>query len=80
MGKVNTRARVETLRVWLEDVKKGKSKPVTVQLKESSKGTTVTIEGSMKINTLDWPLRSKVTAKDVNVDQITVQLHLTFKK
>ncbi|MCC6703207.1 MAG: YceI family protein [Fluviicola sp.] len=58
----------------------GKSKPVTVQLKESSKGTTVTIDGSMKINTLDWPLRSKVTAKDVNVDQITVQLHLTFKK
>jgi hypothetical protein len=58
----------------------GKSKPVTVQLKESSKGTTVTIEGSMKINTLDWPLRSKVSAKDVNVDQITVQLYSTFKK
>ena len=29
MGKVNTRARVETLRVWLEDVKKGKRQPVT---------------------------------------------------
>jgi hypothetical protein len=29
MGKVNTRARVETLRVWLEDVKKGKKQPVT---------------------------------------------------
>jgi hypothetical protein len=29
MGKVNTGARVETLRVWLEDVKKGKKQPVT---------------------------------------------------
>lgn len=29
MGKVNTRSRVETLRVWLEDVKKGKKQPVT---------------------------------------------------
>jgi hypothetical protein len=29
MGKVNTRSRVETLRVWLEDVKKGKRQPVT---------------------------------------------------
>lgn len=58
----------------------GKSKPVTVLLKESVKGNKVTIDGSMKINTLDWPLRSKVTAKDVNVDQITVQLQLTFKK
>lgn len=28
MGKVNTRVRVETLKAWLEDVKKGKSKPV----------------------------------------------------
>lgn len=58
----------------------GKSNPVTVQLKESSKGTTVTIEGIMKINTLEWPLRSKVSAKDVNVDQITVQLYSTFEK
>jgi hypothetical protein len=58
----------------------GVSKPVSAKLKETSKGTNVILDGSMKINTLDWPLRSKVTAKDVNVDQITVQLHLSFKK
>lgn len=29
MGKVNTRSRVETLRVWLEDVKKGKRQTTT---------------------------------------------------
>lgn len=58
----------------------GVSKPVSVKLKETSKGTNIILDGSMKINTLDWPLRSKVTAKDVNVDQITVQLHLTFKQ
>ena len=29
MGKVNTRSRVETLRVWLEDVRKGKKQLTT---------------------------------------------------
>jgi hypothetical protein len=37
-----------------------------------------TLKGSFTINTLDFPLRDKVTEKDINKDEITINFELNY--
>ena len=53
-----------------------KKTDVTVSTTKSKKGHT--LSGTFIVNTLDFPLRDKVTAKDINKDEIKVTFNLVY--
>lgn len=55
-----------------------KSKDNSFEVQIEKNKTNISISGSFKINTLDYPLREQVTAKDVYEDVITVDFSLSF--
>ena len=56
----------------------GTSKDVTVNTTVSNDAGSYHISGNFTINTLDFPLREQVKAKDVNKDEITVDFELVY--
>lgn len=57
----------------------GTSAPVDVKLVEIKNERARHLKGSLKINTLDFPLRDQVTTKDINTDEIVVSFDLIYK-
>ena len=54
------------------------SKPVTVTLNIIKTDKKYVLKGSFTINTLDFPLRDKVTEKDINKDEIKIIFELSY--
>lgn len=61
-------------KLTIEDV----SKDTDVELTKTKTSEGYTLKGSFVVNTLDFPLRDKVTAKDVNKDEIKVDFELIY--
>lgn len=56
----------------------GTSKKMGVQVTSTKTKNGHTLSGSFIINTLDFPLRDKVTKKDINIDEIKVGFELYY--
>lgn len=56
----------------------GVSKNMDVEITTIKTDKVHTLKGSFVVNTLDFPLRDKVTAKDVNKDEIKVDFELIY--
>lgn len=56
----------------------GASKNMGVEITTTKTNKGHTLKGSFVVNTLDFPLRDKVTAKDVNKDEIKVDFELIY--
>lgn len=54
------------------------SKEMDVKVKTSKTANGYTLTGSFIVNTLDFPLRDKVTEKDINKDEIKVTFELVY--
>ncbi|PJA09579.1 MAG: hypothetical protein COX70_01465 [Flavobacteriales bacterium CG_4_10_14_0_2_um_filter_32_8] len=54
------------------------SKSVTVVLEIIKTDKNYSLKGSFTINTLDFPLRDKVTEKDINKDEIKILFELNY--
>lgn len=61
-------------KLTIEDV----SKDTDVEITTTKTGKGYTLKGSFVVNTLDFPLREKVTAKDVNKDEIKVDFEFIY--
>lgn len=56
----------------------GTSKKMDVTVSANKTGKGQTLKGSFVVNTLDFPLRDKVTAKDINKDEIEVTFEFVY--
>jgi polyisoprenoid-binding protein YceI len=57
----------------------GVSKDMDVQVATTKTENGYTLSGSFVVNTLDFPLREKVKAKDINKDEIKVSFELIYE-
>lgn len=54
------------------------SNPITTHLNVTKSDNSYLLKGSFTINTLDFPLRDKVTEKDINKDEIKIIFELNY--
>lgn len=54
------------------------SETITAPMMVTNDGKTCSIKGNFKFNTLDFPLRDNAQKKDINKDEITVFLDLSY--
>ncbi len=54
------------------------SKKMDVTISSTKTKDVYTLSGSFVVNTLDFPLRDKVTEKDINKDEIKVTFELVY--
>lgn len=54
------------------------SSDMDVEISKTKTATGYNLKGSFVVNTLDFPLRDKVTAKDINKDEIKVVFELVY--
>ncbi len=51
---------------------------VDILMELTSENNSKTLNGSFTVNTLDFPLREKVTEKDINKDEIKIDFNLNY--
>lgn len=54
------------------------SNPITTHLNVTKSDNSYLLKGAFTINTLDFPLRDKVTEKDINKDEIKINFELNY--
>ena len=58
----------------------GANATVDINLNQTKTSNGYNLTGSLLINTMDFPLRDQVTAKDINKDEIVVTFELRYAK
>lgn len=58
----------------------GASATIDINLNQTKTSNGYNLTGSLLINTMDFPLRDQVTAKDINKDEIVVTFELRYAK